>query len=88
MKVVYKYPLLFPINGIAMPVGAELLKVDMQHGELMLWALVDPDAPKETRIVGVAGTGHPIEQPIVRHINTFFMHDGDFVFHAFEVQPS
>lgn len=41
-----------------MPIGAEILHVDSQDGELCLWALVDtnPGTPV-TRVISVVDTG-------------------------------
>lgn len=89
MKTIYKYPLpIEDVVSIDMPVGAEVLTVQMQRGEPQLWALVPIDtwAPKERRLFRVAGTGHPIGSKVRRYIGTFQLLNGDLVFHVFEVE--
>src|SRR5277367_2367258 len=59
---VWKYPL--SINreqSIELPRGASPLAVEVQHDQLCLWAMVDPEAETAPRTVWVHGTGHPIE---------------------------
>ena len=72
--------------AISMPVGAQVLSVQMQHGEAQLWALVDPKSPERLRKFRVVGTGHPIEGDPGVFIDTFQMNQGDLVFHVFEVE--
>lgn len=89
MTVIYKYQLDRQLSEVELPVGATILKVDEQHGNIMLWALVDPTQKSEARQVVVIGTGNEIRTPTERlnFINTFFIQGGLFVFHAFEVLP-
>lgn len=86
MEVVYKYPLSTRTSQteVEMPSGAKVLRVDVQRNEIQLWAMVEPEAPKETRVFEVFGTGHKMDTAKRVFINTFFVHDGEFVFHAFE----
>lgn len=89
--VVYKYPLTnFPT--MRLPAGAQVLHVDAQHGQPMLWAAVDPNAKEEFRDIYMVGTGHPLPELSPgterRHLGSFLADGGAFVFHAFEdVQP-
>ena len=83
---VYKYELwIDDFVSIQMPVGAEVLHVDVQRGQPCIWARVDPTAGPERRIFRVARTGHPLDPAIGPHIGSFQMHDGELVFHVFEV---
>lgn len=69
MKV-YKYDL--PVNDrqvLRLPRGAKLLHVGAQGGQLKLWALVDPNAPREPLEVCIAGTGHEWPDGF-RHLGT------------------
>lgn len=66
-KQIWKYPLTEP-NTIAlvMPKGAEILTVQMQGREPMLWALVatadtDAEPEKEVRKFEVFGTGQKMD---------------------------
>lgn len=86
MKQVWKFPLFMGSGNIEMPVGAEILHVAEQNGQMCLWALVDPHALSEGRRFMVIGTGHEIVEPVLRHIGTALMFGGSLVFHAFEVK--
>lgn len=84
MNTVYKYG--FDITDdfeLELPKGARILHVDVQNGYPYIWALVDPDAPKEKKKFHLAGTGHPINEKIKNHIGTFLLHEGALVFHLF-----
>jgi hypothetical protein len=88
MNTVYKYG--FEINDdfeLELPRGARILHVNVQHDCPCIWALVDPNAPKEMRKFHLAGTGHPIDIDMrttnYTHVGTFMMHEGKLVFHLF-----
>ena len=88
MLKVFKYPI--PINDDAvmeLPEGSQILHIDSQQGQPMLWALVNPDAPMEKRRFRFAGTGHPItEDPDnLIHRGTFKMQGDALIFHIFEI---
>lgn len=90
MKTIHKFP--FSINDtvrIAMPASAQILSVQVQHGTPCLWALVSPVDFIDDRTFRIYGTGHPIDLSTgnVSFIGTIQMHDGDLVFHVFEVTP-
>ncbi len=90
MRTVYKYPLPFEAHfRLELPLGAKVLHVDVQLGKPQLWALVDPHSPLAWRYFRVAGTGHEIVQEPSRldYVGTFQLHDGQLVFHLFEVTP-
>ena len=84
MLTIYKYQLPTGVNELALPQGAELLHVDLQHGSMNLWAKVDTDRETETRTVHIIGTGHEVPQRELKFINTFLVNGGQYVFHAFE----
>jgi len=85
MKTIWKFPLaIMDAQRIAMPEGAEILSVQVQHREPCLWAKVNPDAPPEMRYVRTYGTGHPIdESEAVSFIGTYQLNGGNLVFHVF-----
>lgn len=84
---VYKYPLLLTDNQtLHIPNGGQILCVQMQGGDLCLWALVNPNYPLVPREIRVAGTGHPIQQDIVAYIGTVQLPGGVLVYHVFEVR--
>lgn len=56
---IWKFELneLMGVNKVEMPKGAVALSVGEQRDSLVLWAIVDPIAEKETRSFGVCATG-------------------------------
>jgi hypothetical protein len=87
MQAVYKYPVeIADYVYLELPEEAEILTVQVQGGNVFLWALVNPDAPSQERILRIAGTGHPIiESEDLRYISTFQLHGGQLIFHAFQL---
>lgn len=95
-RAVWKYPMGEWTTGMfstEMPVGAEVLSLEWQHDDLCMWALVNPDAPKEQRHFVVVGTGHEYTSPnhqgaaLTRegYVGMFQYAGGDLIFHVFEV---
>jgi hypothetical protein len=73
---------------IDMPEGGEVLTVQVQRGDVNLWARVDPKATKVQREFFVVGTGHErddIHGDCTRYVGTFQLQGGALVFHLFEV---
>lgn len=76
-----------------MPRFSTVLRVEWQHGELCMWALVDPEAEKEQRHFIIVGTGHEVQASDDSKANlspegyrgTFQYLGGDLIFHIFEV---
>ena len=85
-RTIYKYPVtVYDDFVVELPEGARVLTVDVQHGEPVMWAMVDPTAPTSKRHFRLIGTGHPIEDAAaLTFIGTFQMRDGALVFHLFE----
>lgn len=84
-KKVFKYPLTHNINNIELPAGAQVLTVQIQGNEVMMWALVDPNAPPKSREFQVVGTGQKLtfdRYPPV-YIGTVQM--AGMVWHVFEI---
>jgi len=54
-RVVWKFDARRPM--IELPAGAEIVSFAMQFDRLVLWAVVDPAAPKVTRYFRVVDTG-------------------------------
>ena len=84
MKQVWKFTI-HPDDGVTeMPIGAEPLSVAFQGEDLVMWALVDIDAPTCGRHFIVRGTGHNIRLDNLVFIGTAFT--GALVFHhVFEI---
>lgn len=87
MKTVYKYRLdTTDVQIIQMPKGAEILTVQFNDWSgLCLWALVDPTQELENVKIRIAGTGHHIEEDIMKYIGTLQLQGGALVFHAFVI---
>lgn len=83
MKSIWKFPIeVTDEQSVKMPVGAQALSVQVQNGQVCLWALVDADAETEERFVQIFGTGHPVSGEGT-FVETFQMQGGTLVFHAF-----
>lgn len=86
-KQIYKYKLNPAVNqALHLPIGAEILCVQMQGADMCLWALVDPNADIEERIIEIYGTGHPInyDMGISRKYISTVQVNQYLVFHIFE----
>jgi hypothetical protein len=79
-KVIYKYEV---DTIVVMPIGAEILTVQLQNGKPWIWALVEWYNQLEERNFNVIGTGWEIEEVNHKYIATF--QDGDMVWHVFEI---
>ncbi len=84
MKTIWKYPVNIGRWTQSMPVDAEILSVQVQHKEVQMWMLVDPDAIMEPRGFDVYGTGHLMPANPGKFIGTFQIEGGAFIFHLFE----
>ena len=84
MKTIWKYALDLD-RGLAfdMPKDAEILDVQLQDTNPVMWAVVDPDAPLERRQFAIVGTGGPITFDAYEHVATY--QDGPDVWHILEV---
>lgn len=67
MKTIFKYSL--GINDqvfLHLPEGAEILSVQGQADQLVLWAIIDPSKPVEPRLFSVYGTGNLFDTDTMR----------------------
>lgn len=93
MSEVWKFePMASTTFALSMPVGAEVLTVQVQHGKPQIWAKVDPFAPVEMRRFALVGTGQRIPDDSemghrLRYVSTFQLEGGLLVFHLFEAFP-
>jgi hypothetical protein len=84
---IWKYELGAPINVVPMPKGAKILSVANQYGKMVAYALVDPQADREDRVLEVVGTGHEpnfTEDDNPKFLGTVVLQGGEFMFHIFE----
>ena len=88
-KTIYKYTVAYDdIFVLDLPMGAEVLTVQVQYESPYLWALVNTEEQTEKRYFRLAGTGHPIVYDMGKeysYINSFQLNNGDLVFHLFEI---
>ena len=86
MKRILKYKIeAIGEQSVEMPLGAEILTVQIQNGEPHIWAMVeDGFCPLKYRI-RTFGTGHEIPSDFIgKHIGTYQTTYGGFVFHVFQ----
>ena len=70
------------------PAGSQILSVREQHGEVCMWAVVDPGYLKVVRRFVLVGTGHPLPaDATLKFLGTAQLDQGFLVLHAFEVLP-
>jgi len=82
---IWKFPVRIADEfSIEMPVGAQVLSVQVQGTEPQLWALVNPKARRTMRRFRVHGTGHPVAPDIGEFVGTFQVRMGTLVFHLFD----
>ncbi len=84
---IWKYAVsLADVFEIAMPEGATILTVQMQVDVPVLWAIVDPDAPRVWRQIAIIGTGHVFgaDPQAILYLGTFQQSGGRLVWHLFE----
>lgn len=83
-STIYKYAIeVTDQQTVSMPAGADILTAQVQHGQVCLWARVDPLAAITQRKIRVAGTGHPVASEWA-YIATVQLAGGGLVFHVFE----
>lgn len=89
MRTIHKYPLQATDDQeVALPSGAQILHVAVQHRILCLWALVEDGNAKSALLrVYVRGTGHNCTGMLMtEHLGTVFMdidvHSGGNIAHV------
>ena len=86
---IWKFP--FQVSDfltISMPLGANILSIQVQRDVPTIWAMVNPNAQLVTRSFRCFGTGHPIPSGLpLEFVGTVQMFDGELVFHVFEDLP-
>lgn len=90
MRTIYKYTITSANNpsslsGIMMPVGAEILSLQVQDGLICVWALIDKEQNlQEYRVFNIFGTGFGIAVEDKLYIDTI-QHSG-YVWHIYETK--
>ena len=84
MKAVWKYKLRLHCD-IEMPKDAEILDVQKQDDDIVMWALVDITAPTEIRRFTIIMTGEKFDNIDMFYISTVTGIKGWIVGHVFEI---
>lgn len=72
-------------NIVLMPRGAQILDMQNQNDNVVIWALVDTANPPEERRFRIFGTGQSMENHPGAYIGTAQSHSGNIVLHVFEI---
>lgn len=82
MKAIYKYPIKIADTQILdMPVGADIISLQMQNGIITIWAIIDIEASLMPVKIRIFGTGIHYSDLVLRHIGS--IQDGDYIWHVF-----
>ncbi len=87
-QIVWKYQL--PMDDfviLQLPQGAAVLCIKVQYAAPVLWALVDPSKPTESRRFRCYGTGHKLLDKGQLYIDTVLLDNDKLVLHYFEEEP-
>ena len=86
MKTIHKYSLVsVGDTRIYTHKDAQIISAHVQKGIPCVWALVDDEKPKATRIIQVHLTGGNADRRTVGiPIGTILMDEGSFVIHVFD----
>jgi hypothetical protein len=89
MKTIWKFPLdLSHRQDIRLPMGAQILTLQLQGLQPCIWALVDPEAVLERRHIFVFETGKQVpDHDGLQYMGTLQLFHGLRVFHVFEKMP-
>jgi hypothetical protein len=87
VKVIHKYIIDAHAGNpasVSLPAGAEILSVQAQRSDVVIWALIDDDVTDMLpRKFQVYGTGWAIKERVIKHWAT--LQCGSFVWHVLEV---
>ena len=86
MYKIWKYPVTFGSHfELAMPMGARILKLDIQFNVPQIWAMVEPGTEIEVRQFIIMGTGQPFpKSDRLEYIDSYQVNGGQYVWHVFE----
>jgi hypothetical protein len=87
-RAIYKFQL--PMNDEITLRGPRVLRwlgVAVQHDQPCVWAVVDPDTPRQSNKLVLRGTGHALNGEEGKFLGSFMLHSGSFVGHVFEKVP-
>lgn len=82
MREVWKFIVYHNNGAVEMPVGSPILFVGSQDGRVVLWAGVDPTAPRVVRDFRLIATGEAFDPSGLNYVGTTQI--GLYVWHVFE----
>lgn len=86
MKTIFKYELqIDDEQSIEMPKDAEIISLQVQHGVPCIWAIVDTDKEKESRVFHTYGTGQKFYPKGAQFVGTYLIHQDRLVYHVFDI---
>lgn len=87
MYTIHKHHLNPGKQALQLHEGYRILSVQSQFGSPCLWVLVDTNNVQVSVDIAIFATGEWIHDDCsrMRHIETFMLEGGGYVFHAFEV---
>jgi hypothetical protein len=89
LRTIHKYRLQIRegVQQVDTALGGDLLSVQTQHGEPMLWVQIRKGATQVSRYVQMFKTGQPIPDHVVllRHLGTLQLYSDMVVYHVYEV---
>lgn len=68
---------------VSIPQGAQILCVQIQHGQPTIWMRVEETAPLVDRALRWRGTGHNADD-VGAYVGTIQLDGGSLVFHLFD----
>lgn len=86
MKI-FKYPLycLSAPEMVELPKGAKVISANVQHSNIVFWALVEESSVRERRTFLLAMTGQEIDHKVIEVFNTFTVEETGLVFTFMEI---
>ena len=83
MKTIFKYSFNAGTRlEVDMPTGSTVVHVGEQNDDVTIWAQVESDNPKESRVFNIVGTGRIIPTGLTRYLGTVLI--GPYVWHVYE----
>lgn len=87
MRTIFKYPVpADDLFSIEMPVGSNVLCVQVQHGSPFIWVDVDPRKDSVSRYFQIVGTGQDLPIKPYKYIGTFQTAEGNFIWHLYALR--
>jgi len=85
-QTIWKYNVkIDDVQKVQMPMASKLLSVQVRHGMVAIWAMVNPEQQMVLRTIQMAGTGHDMSDRIMGDfLGTFQIENGALVFHVFD----